>query len=288
MFKSKSSKAPKPNTPTAEVQEDHWLMMTGKENREVNPPMLGPVQKETPWAGGGKGPTNRSGRKKPRTSSLSQLDAPPDRASEIIEKHAMNRAFERMLDELQIPSATRSKLVTLETPVKAAMLKSSHVLNVEASTTPSGTKPAVRKSKSTVSLESKQTGRDRTQSLYSDDIPYEPVSTISSGAVDDSLEVLDKGSAPWMRHEFSNSTSSLGRSSSPIQPGSTSSSTSRNTQGSGANDKLMKERKDRQPGYSKDLSPEAFAAMLQKTVCTDLEVEKLKKLRLMLRNEAAG
>ncbi|KAG9112804.1 hypothetical protein FRC07_007858 [Ceratobasidium sp. 392] len=61
-----------------------------------------------------------------------------------------NVAFERMLDDLQIPSTVRVKLTTLETPVKAAMLRSSHVLGTvpPAPATP----PSLRRTRSNESL----------------------------------------------------------------------------------------------------------------------------------------
>jgi hypothetical protein len=50
----------------------------------------------------------------------------------------------------------------------------------------------------------------------------------------------------------------------------------------------LKDAKDKSPSYPKELSPATLASMLQKTHPTELDVERLKKLRLMLRNEPAG
>lgn len=282
MFKSKANKKSAASAP-----QDEWTMLSGagKENMSsrrpnVDIPPQGVLVKETPWAPGSK----PAGKTRPRTSSLPDIEAAPDRASDAIEKHAMNRAFERMLDELQIPTATRSKLATLDTPVKAAMLKSSQVLNIETPLNPPslGGTSQLRKSRSSTSVGAERPDHSRSKSLFNSDIPYDPRPPSSLGmTAGTSLdEVLDRGSAPWMRDEYAGSASSLGRSSSPIPSASASSSLSANIR-SGTREKAGKEKE-------KDLSPAAFAAMLSTTVCTSLEVERLKKLRLMLRNESAG
>lgn len=291
MFKSKTNKTNK-SSKHAPSADDNWQILAGKENiarrNDVDPPPPGVLVKETPWASSSKSSGKSSGAPtRPRTSSLSQLDAPPDRATDALEKHAMNRAFERMLDELQIPTATRSKLSTLDTPVKAAMLKSSHVLNID---TPLDPPPPIqtgqlRKSRSSNSMGgSQRPDHGRSKSLFSD-IPYEPRSPSSLGAaggVPVMDEMLDRGSAPWMRDEYASSASSLGRPSSPHNLASASSTMSSNNQArASVKDKGSKEKE-------KDLTPAAFATMLNKTICTDLDVERLKKLRLMLRNESAG
>lgn len=288
MFKSKGTKSAKSGK-HAPAASDSWHIVAGKENiarrdghNDVELPPPGVLVKEAPWAGSsGRG---GNGRGRPRTSSLPQVEMPSDMiATDAMEKHAMNRAFERMLDDLQIPSATRSKLSTLDTPVKAAMLKSSHVLNLEAPLEPPPSIGQLRKSRSSTSLDSPRPDHSRSKSMFND-IPYEPHPPSSSlGAAaglsisDDIVDVMSRGSAPWMRNEYATSSSSLGRSTSPA-PASTMSS--------GSQVRPVNKPKDKE--REKDLTPAAFASMLNNTICTNLDVERLKKLRLMLRNESAG
>ncbi|CAG7849173.1 SubName: Full=Uncharacterized protein {ECO:0000313/EMBL:CCA68783.1} [Serendipita indica DSM 11827] len=58
------------------------------------------------------------------------LDHPPPLSKEEEVKATTHNEFNKMLDDLQIPSTLRPKLEGLDTPVKAAMLKSSHVLTI--------------------------------------------------------------------------------------------------------------------------------------------------------------
>lgn len=254
---------------------------------DVDPPLPGVLVRETPWAQSSRSSGKLSGAPaRPRTSSLSRIDDLPDRATDALEKHAMNRAFEHMLDELQIPSATRSKLATLDTPVKAAMLKSSHVLTIDTplSHPPSlGETGQLRKSRSSTSLAGSQRPEHmRSRSLFND-IPYEPRPSSALGTAATPLldEVIDKGSAPWMKDEFADSASSLGRSTSPAPLASASSSVY-HARGP------TKEKSAKEKERDKELAPGVFASMLNKTPCTILDVDKLKKLRVMLRNESAG
>ena len=296
MFKGKSNKVGKSRRNTS-ATDDTWQILSGKENlahrADVDvdpPPPPGVLVREAPWAqssGLVQEPSSPLGR--PRTSSLSQINVLPDRATDVLEKHVMNRAFEHMLDELQIPSATRSKLATLDTPVKAAMLKSSHVLNIDGPLPPPpsiGEPGHLRKSRSSTSLaESPRPGHMRSKSLFND-IPYKPrpSSSLGTAPIPPLDDVLDRGSTPWMKEEFAGSSSSLGRSSSPTPLASASSSMSTGAHPRrSAKDKTAKEKE-----RDKELAPGAFASMLNKTTCTTLDVEKLKKLRLMLRNESAG
>jgi len=292
MFKSKANKVNK-SKQNSSAPDDMWQMLTGKENMahpaNVEPPPPGVLVRETPWAQSPR-PSGKplSASTRPRTSSLSQINALPDRA-DALEKHAMNRAFERMLDELQIPSTTRSKLATLDTPVKAAMLKSSHVLNIETPLSPPpslGETGQLRKSRSSSSLAGSQRPEHmRSKSLYND-IPYQPrpSSPVCTSPITPLDEVLDGSIAPWMKDEFAGSAFSLGRSSSPTPMPSASSSLSTGTHPRG----LTKDKTAKEKEREKELAPAVFATMLNKTPCIMLDVEKLKKLRLMLRNESAG
>lgn len=214
MFKSKAHKASKSANPSSV----EWEILTGnKENLarrdDADLPPQGVLIKQTPWApssrvgSGQKDRTTSGPGNRPRTSSLPEIDQQDtnlsqhdDRSTDAFEKHAMNRAFERMLDELQIPAATRSKLATLDTPVKAAMLKSSHVLNIDVPLTPPSIGAAnspLRKARSATSISLDRPDHSRSISAYAD-IPYEPrpLSSLGAAAIPSLLNL-----SPW-HHEL--------------------------------------------------------------------------------------
>jgi hypothetical protein len=231
--------------------------------------------KTTPWVapvtalGTGEAPTRA------RRFSLSVADG-TDQSAKLPDTHATNRAFERMLDELQIPSTLRPKLFTLETPLKAAMLKSSHVLKTETPLVPPKFAPQLRKSKSSTSLQS-QANHPHPRSTFSEVPSYLQLHDRSATVgVATSLDVsIDSATCvgPGLEGGASASASSLphyASSSGPLRdvpPVSNS-----------------KPGKDQ----DRDLSPAKFCLLLKSIGSTDLPVEKVKKLRLMLRNESAG
>ncbi|KAG9315233.1 hypothetical protein JVU11DRAFT_4367 [Chiua virens] len=67
-----------------------------------------------------------------------------------------NQAFDRLLDDLQIPPTLRPKLANMDATVKAAMLKSSQVLTANPSTTAGAptTPRTMRKARSIESITS--------------------------------------------------------------------------------------------------------------------------------------
>ncbi|KAG8962099.1 hypothetical protein FRC03_004582 [Tulasnella sp. 419] len=198
-----------------------------------------------------------------------------ENAGRLLEAGAMNRAFEKMLDDMQIPSTLRPKLITLDSPVKAAMLKSSQTLGAlsaalaEAPETPSKKAPTVRKTKST--------------------------DTLGSGSP------FPRPNAPFHHgHSSSFDGNSSPISQSPQRPHSGSFATAEpfskdifkpavfdNSGGAENSSKAKKLNKDK-GGKEKDLTPEAMALWLANTKSTVIDVEKVKKLRMMLRNEAAS
>ncbi|KLO08801.1 hypothetical protein SCHPADRAFT_1000707 [Schizopora paradoxa] len=204
--------------------------------------------------------------------------------SEGKDSNEMVQAFDKLLDDLQIPQALRPKLNGMEPSVKAAMLRSSHCLTL-AGTTPSPqsspkktpSKPnTLRKTRSTDSLSS----------------PRPPVPPF----------VLDFPHPPQSTGRFlgaaMKSTSSLGFFAEDNS--ATANSTSHSLFGSpsrhsrGMSLDVSYTQIERPSGMktkdkaSKDLSPAKYCNLLVSTSTLQLDIESVKKLRLLLRNESAS
>ncbi|KAG8752387.1 hypothetical protein FRC11_008402 [Ceratobasidium sp. 423] len=191
-----------------------------------------------------------------------------------------NVAFERMLDDLQIPSTVRVKLTTLETPVKAAMLRSSHVLGTvpDAPATP----PSLRRTRSNESLASPK--------------PFFGLNTAAA-----SNEELSAPRPAFLADELPRR--SLDSSDPTASP-------SRHTRGASLDlprpapladlpiSKKGKDTKDsdkpkpknpKAKGVERDIiSAQKFGQILTNAKSVELDLETVKKLRIMLRNEAAS
>ncbi|KAI0661800.1 armadillo-type protein [Cubamyces menziesii] len=163
--------------------------------------------------------------------------------------------FERLLDDLQIPSTLRPKLATMDPTVKAAFLKSSHVLaqmRPAAIANPPLTPRGLRKAHSSESLASMSSPRPKKPSLEQYDLSPAQSRQYSTGhargvSMDVRRQVIDAKPAP-------------------IAP--------------------LKTNKDKKKGGV--LSPEKYVSILLGQSSTILDVEVVKKLRLLLRNEAAS
>ncbi|KAI0027501.1 armadillo-type protein [Vararia minispora EC-137] len=164
-----------------------------------------------------------------------------------------NQAFGRLLDDLQIPDSLRPKLLGMESNVKEAMLKSSHTLAMPPPTrpaTPSAPRGLRRvQSGSSLSIESPRPQRV-TSNFY-----QQPSLAISGTTLVDA------------RHAR----------------GSSMDLTRPKSRGVGFADKGSKEKSS-----MKNLSPVQLVSQLTGTSSLALSVEVVKKLRLMLRNEAAS
>ncbi|KAF8525961.1 armadillo-type protein [Hysterangium stoloniferum] len=160
------------------------------------------------------------------------------------ENLATDREFEKLLDDLQIPPTLRPKLATLESPVKAAMLRSSHVLIPDSAALPVKQRPKLRRSLSSTHIES-------------------PL-------------------APFMLEGPQRPSSAMGHSR------GVSIDTPRLASGSynGINAKQSSSKSGK--GTVRDLSAAALCTMLSDTSSIHLEVDFVKKLRLLLRNESAS
>lgn len=171
-------------------------------------------------------------------------------------------------DDLQIPTTLRPKLATLESPVKAAMLRSSHVLTSPDLASPHPVKrPKLRKSLSSTNIDSPR------KNVLDYDFPTPPQ------AVDAPLAAPI---APFMLEGPGRPPSAQGhaRGTSLDNPRATSHSYTTSGNAKPGTSKPVK-------GLVRDLSPVALCTMLSETSSTHLELEIVKKLRLLLRNETA-
>jgi hypothetical protein len=206
-----------------------------------------------------------------------------------VETLATEQAFDKMLvslrvrvtvsisellqDDLQIPSTLRPKLANMDGSVKAAMVKSSQVLALNPPGTPLTQRTAqLRKTRSSDSLSSPRSVKRCTEL----DVPQPPQSAgLFPSHISNSV-----GSSPTPRNPGGHARVSSLDVSRPL---------SRNTvvppfSGEHAPGKLTK---DRASAVAKNISPIKFFSILSGTSSTQLDVERIKKLRLLLRNESA-
>ncbi|KAF8638286.1 hypothetical protein AX17_002306 [Amanita inopinata Kibby_2008] len=215
-----------------------------------------------------------------------------------IEVTGTNQAFDKLLDDLQIPPTLRPKLAGMDSTVKAAMLKSSQTLasNPKGPHDPPSTPRslAVRKARSTESLDSPR-GLMFSGGTY--DFPDPPshtpteYSAMTTATVPNSPRVSAHHPSSVMRTGSPRKASAHIRgmsidaprlfSRSQVQlPLSTSSMDLTNLG-------QFKHGKDKNTGTGKNISPIKFCSILTGTSSTQLDVELIKKLRLLLRNESA-
>ncbi|KAF9065077.1 armadillo-type protein [Rhodocollybia butyracea] len=194
----------------------------------------------------------------------------------------MHEAFDQLLDELQIPSTLRPKLAGMDSSVKAAMLKSSHGMTLNI------------KSAIPINPEAPQTPRSmglrRTRSIDTLESPRPSKPTLDYE--------LRPPLPPFAVSEQPRSTSSMGspRKSSHsrgISLGTGLMSRSQvNLLGNGSTLDLTatgsKMAKEKSSSSSKVISPTKSVSILAGTSSTELDVEPVKKLRLLLRNESAS
>ncbi|KAK7032252.1 hypothetical protein VNI00_013210 [Paramarasmius palmivorus] len=191
----------------------------------------------------------------------------------------MNQAFDQLLDDLQIPSTLRPKLTGMDSTVKAAMLKSSQgmKLNQQPTTgtvspprTPRGT--ALRRTRSIDSMDSPHMLNGSQYDLR----PPRP----AFAAADSQFSSPGSPSRKSSGHSRGISLGSGFFSRSQVNLPMSGSTVDLTSSG--------KVTKDKSANAPKNLSPINFVSILLGTSSTTLDVENVKKLRLMLRNESAG
>ncbi|KZW02898.1 hypothetical protein EXIGLDRAFT_738169 [Exidia glandulosa HHB12029] len=194
------------------------------------------------------------------------------RRDRMLETVATNRAFERMLDDLQIPPTLRPKLATLESPVKAAMIRSSQFLTLSSATPVTTT---LRRTRSTESLESPRKSLTEMFDKSGSPEPRSATGSSFSPAVHQAMSA--SGSAPESLTATHSRAISLDFPRSTSQPSVLSSKPG----------KLTKD-KEKAGASAKPTTPEQFSQLLIHGSSITIDVEQVKKLRLYLRNEAAG
>ncbi|KAI0696293.1 armadillo-type protein [Cerioporus squamosus] len=161
--------------------------------------------------------------------------------------------FDRLLDELQIPSTLRPKLATMDPTVKAAFLKSSHVL-AQMKPAPTAVAPltprTLRRVHSSESmLSSPRPQKPSLQEYDLTDIPRSPFGTGHSRGK--SLDVRRQALEP---------------NPAVIAP--------------------LKVAKDKKKSAA--ITPDRYVKILLGQSSTAMDIEVVKKLRLLLRNESAS
>ncbi|KAF9532476.1 armadillo-type protein [Crepidotus variabilis] len=245
-----------------------------KENQPAHPQM--PVSKNRTVT---KGQTVEKEKKK-RGDSKKSKDAPAD----IV---VSPQAFDKLLDDLQIPASLRPKLYGMDASVKAAMLKSSQTMAITpvasefsrpSTPQPEGPK-GLRRVHSSESLSNTRqptlaqlAAEEREILRYPSDLSAAPVSAHNSPY----MSPQRKSSGHTRGHSFDSPTRKISKNQANL---TASSSTLDLTTG-------QKVSKDKQ--VAKNLSPTKFCSVLTATSSLHLDVEDVKKLRLLLRNESAS
>ncbi|KAF7374602.1 Drf-GBD domain-containing protein [Mycena sanguinolenta] len=258
----------------------------------AEPPATAPNKENMP--GVSKQPRAPSGKgiiqSRKRADTKSSKDRPQIAEKPSVIEESMEVAFDKLLEDLQIPSTLRPRLIGMESTVKAAMLKSSQTMALA---------PLPLASQDTAPLTPRSTALRRTRSTESFDSPRR--------ASKSSFE-YEPPRAPALFGESarSGSASSVGPAASPSRKSSathgrgTSFDASRLLSRSQVHlpvsasvvDLTGKASKERgaaaKEKAAKDISPMRFFSILSGTSTTQLDIENVKKLRLMLRNESAS
>ncbi|KAH8831489.1 armadillo-type protein [Flagelloscypha sp. PMI_526] len=241
---------------------------SGKENSQPN---MGshPAKLSKPATGLGKGHYRK------QTADLQSLKRAPEEVSDI----EMNFAFDQLLDDLQIPATLRPKLVGMDSTVKAAMIKSSQTLGPKLSDSPPlqvqtelpTTPRSLRRPRSIDSINALPA-----PSGFSSG--YNPYSKLQSSA--QHADLLDGNSTTYSSHQRGTSfdTSRL-FSRSQLNLSANQSTLTLVTKGNG---------KDKHMLSAKSQTPTKMVSVLQGTSSLQLDIENVKKLRLLLRNESAS
>ncbi|KAF9243471.1 armadillo-type protein [Melanogaster broomeanus] len=250
--------------PSKRISSSEFTMLTslgdisnGKENV---PDPVAVVQAKPP-----KGTLQKDKGKHEKSKSTNAPQGAP------VEPVVMNQAFDQLLDELQIPSTLRPKLAGMDATVKAAMLKSSHVLtaNPPAATAAPATPRTMRKARSIESITS----------------PHAPLSAMSSdsqprrgglwgsalaGKSTTDLHAMESSDKSHARGASFDATRKLSSAQAPMTAGE------------------LVPSKSKEKALGKGITAVKLCSILSSSSSTTLDIEFVKKLRLMLRNETAS
>ncbi|KAF9560498.1 hypothetical protein CPC08DRAFT_735855 [Agrocybe pediades] len=223
---------------------------------------------------GSKGFMQSASSKRKKSSTKKSKEAPVVETPEV-----SGEAFDKLLDDLQIPSALRPKLYGMDASVKAAMLKSSQTMAVSPApvqSPPSTPRPSIRKAYSSDSV----SPRHPTLGSLSNERADAPYSPLASTHV--SAHQSPYLSSPQRKDTHSRVMSFEGLrlfSKSQVNLVPSTSTVDLNAVGPSGNKNATS---------TKNLSPTRLCSLLTSTSSTQLDVEDLKKLRLLLRNESAS
>ncbi|KAF8134963.1 armadillo-type protein [Boletus edulis] len=183
-----------------------------------------------------------------------------------VEPVVTNQAFDKLLDDLQIPSTLRPKLANMDATVKVAMLKSSQVMTANPSTAAPFTPRTMRKARSIESMTSPLStmgseSQPRRGGLWG---------SAFAGKSTTDLRAMDNSDPSHERGASFDAAQTLSRARAPVTPVELVSS------------------KSKEKALGKGMTPVKLCSILTSTSSTILDVEVVKKLRLLLRNEAAS
>ncbi|KAJ7170936.1 armadillo-type protein [Mycena crocata] len=251
-----------------------------------DPPATAPNKENQPGASkASRAPPTGKGNPQSRKRADTKGKEPPPMTGD-----GMELAFDKLLEDLQIPSTLRPRLIGMESTVKAAMLKSSQTMALAPLPPPPattrGTPPltprsaALRRTRSTESLDSPrhvkpslEYAAPRAPALFGDSVLGASVGAGTSPSRKTSGHA--RGTSFDVPRLLSRSQVHLPVSASVVD----------------LTGKAPKERgaagkeKDK---VAKDISPTRFFSILSGTSSTQLDIENVKKLRLLLRNESAS
>ncbi|KAJ7852060.1 armadillo-type protein [Mycena olivaceomarginata] len=254
----------------------------------ADPPATAPNKENQPGAfKAPRAPTGKGIVQSRKRADTKSKDRPPMVPEQPVE--SMEDAFDKLLEDLQIPSTLRPRLIGMESTVKAAMLKSSQTmalaplpLPLAASQEPPLTprSAALRRTRSTESLDSPRHASmeyqpPRAPALFGESARSGGASSVGPAAASPSRKSSGhaRGTSFDTMRLFSQSQVHLPASVSVVD----------------LTGKAPKERgaagKEK---VAKDISPTRFFSILSGTSSTQLDIENVKKLRLLLRNESAS
>ncbi|KAJ7227425.1 armadillo-type protein [Mycena pura] len=250
----------------------------------AEPPATAPNKENQPGSSKHARPTGKGNvqSRKRADTKVNEKDQPKIQPPPL---ETMEASFGKLLEDLQIPATLRPRLLGMDSGVKAAMLKSSQTMALPFPLpTPTATAPltpratALRRTRSTDSLDSPlhaNLAPPRAPALFGDSSAASSVG--ASGSPDRKASGGHaRGTSFDTSRLLSRSQVNLPRSVSVVD----------------LTGKAHKERasgKDKDKGVKdKDLSARRFFSILSGTSSTQLDIESVKKLRLMLRNESAS